>query len=306
MVVNDAVVSNCFVLTQQDMYVAKGGAIFARGVTLVHSKVSGNFAGTSSGAGTVEGAGIYTEGNLTAKYSTISNNSAYAGSQMVGGGAFVNSGNLYLNHSTVSGNDSGGQAGGIYVSDYFGTYTARVVNSTISGNRSVQDVAGFATQATTTIANSTIAFNASEAGFYTGGLRFKPSHGTTLTLQSSIIANNSMGGADADTSVDSGATVSGSNNLIVQHSGPIPGGTMSSCPLIGPLGDHGGETHTHRLLLGSPAIDAGDNTTVNAAFDQRGGGYPRTHGAKTDIGAFEDQGVKPNAIFSAGFEGRCR
>jgi hypothetical protein len=75
--------------------------------------------------------------------------------------------------------------------------------------------------------------------------------------------------------------------------------------LLGPLGNQGGETQTHRLLVGSPAIDAGSNPQ-NLTLDQRGTGFPRVHGAQTDIGAFEDQGVKPNVIFIAGFEGRCR
>jgi hypothetical protein len=63
-----------------------------------------------------------------------------------------------------------------------------------------------------------------------------------------------------------------------------------------PLGDYGGWTRTHALLLSSLAIDAGDNSKAEAidlALDQRG--YDRfvdrddtpNAGFDIDIGAFE-------------------
>jgi hypothetical protein len=55
-------------------------------------------------------------------------------------------------------------------------------------------------------------------------------------------------------------------------------------PLLGPLQNNGGPTETHTLLLGSPAIDAGDNTACPAT-DQRGVAQPE--GAACDIGAYE-------------------
>lgn len=54
-------------------------------------------------------------------------------------------------------------------------------------------------------------------------------------------------------------------------------------PLIGELQNNGGPTETHALLLGSPAIDAGQN--ARTATDQRG--VVRPQGAASDIGAFE-------------------
>ena len=54
-------------------------------------------------------------------------------------------------------------------------------------------------------------------------------------------------------------------------------------PLIGELQNNGGPTETHALLLGSPAIDAGQNGRT--ATDQRG--VVRPQGAASDIGAFE-------------------
>ncbi|CAN0369716.1 unnamed protein product, partial [Ectocarpus sp. 4 AP-2014] len=62
--------------------------------------------------------------------------------------------------------------------------------------------------------------------------------------------------------------------------------------LLLPLADNGGPTPTHALLVGSPAIDAGNSTL---ATDQRGVGRPADlvlfndalSGNGSDIGAFE-------------------
>jgi len=54
--------------------------------------------------------------------------------------------------------------------------------------------------------------------------------------------------------------------------------------------DNGGPTLTSALLFGSPAIDAGDNSTC-ASTDQRGAHRPV--GPKCDLGAFEFGGLVP-------------
>jgi hypothetical protein len=59
---------------------------------------------------------------------------------------------------------------------------------------------------------------------------------------------------------------------------------IGSDPNLGPLADNGGATQTHALLSGSPAIDAGDNSTCPAT-DQRG--VARPQGSACDIGAYE-------------------
>lgn len=61
-------------------------------------------------------------------------------------------------------------------------------------------------------------------------------------------------------------------------------------PLLGPLGNNGGETDTVALLTGSPAIDAG-NLARCPATDQRG--FPRPQFGGCDIGAFEAQPPPP-------------
>ena len=54
--------------------------------------------------------------------------------------------------------------------------------------------------------------------------------------------------------------------------------------------DNGGPTFTHKLLPGSPAINAGDpNFTPPPFFDQRGPGFDRVVNGRIDKGSFEVQ-----------------
>jgi hypothetical protein len=59
-------------------------------------------------------------------------------------------------------------------------------------------------------------------------------------------------------------------------------------PKLGPLQNNGGETWTHALLAGSPAINAGDPAFVPPPeYGQRGPGFPRVLDGRIDIGAYE-------------------
>jgi hypothetical protein len=71
--------------------------------------------------------------------------------------------------------------------------------------------------------------------------------------------------------------------------GGCPGGStctniITADPLLGALGNYGGETETIPLRLGSSAINAGSDA-VCPATDQRG--FARPQGAHCDIGAYE-------------------
>ncbi len=80
-------------------------------------------------------------------------------------------------------------------------------------------------------------------------------------------------------------------------------------PQLGPLQDHGGPTFIHPLLVGSPAIDAGDPAAPGSGgsacleTDQRG--TPRPAGARCDIGAFEgsEEGLSFPLIVTYSAEG---
>jgi hypothetical protein len=108
-------------------------------------------------------------------------------------------------------------------------------------------------------------------------------------LKNTIIADECGG-------FSGGAVISAGFNLIFDSSACVlssnsPTDLLDTDPLLGPLAYNGGSTRTHRLLAGSPAIDAvGPSSCTTAsgdvvAFDQRG--VPRPQGAACDIGAFE-------------------
>jgi len=71
-------------------------------------------------------------------------------------------------------------------------------------------------------------------------------------------------------------------------------------PKLVPLGNHGGETQTHALIAGSPALGVGNNLG-NFNVDQRGVGFPRLNAGSVDIGAYERQ-PNDDEIFYNGLE----
>jgi hypothetical protein len=284
---------------------ALGAGIYAQGgVILTNSVVSENFA--DGGAGYLaEGAGVYAKGNVILSKSSIKYNGAYSGSgagSSRGGGLFlVGSGDISIKYSTISNNRADRNAGLQVNSTGSGSYTVSVKNSTISDN-TANDIQAAGTYLPTTISNSTIAFNKafeaasdSPAGFYSN---------QTISMQSSIFANN-IGALGGEYDVGSTTGLTGANNLIVFTTNSVPLGTLNSCPRLGPLANNGGPTATVPLLDGSPAINAGNNS-LNLTDDQRGTGFQRVAGASADIGAYELQsGVTPDRIFAGEFEGRC-
>jgi len=121
-------------------------------------------------------------------------------------------------------------------------------------------------------------------------------------LQSTIVATNTLlhsssGPLEDDIFGDSGATLSGANNIIGLSILSTPPDTITDDPQLADLASNGGPTETHALLAGSPAIDAGNNA-AGASNDQRGTGYPRVVGGTADIGAYEFNDV----IFANGFD----
>jgi Right handed beta helix region len=276
---------------------ALGGGTYALGnVYMTNSIVSGNSAIATAGNLQASGGGIYARKGLIATYSSISNN--YASSN--GGGIFLRGGGkVYIQYSTISGNrvDSG-SGSGLDV-DLLYEDIVNIQNSTISGNSGVG--AALNTLTYTTISNSTIAFNKATSAFNVPAGLFSLE---SITMQSTIFANN-IGASGGEYDVQSLVGLTGANNLIGATHNTVPPGTLNSCPLLGPLASNGGPTQTHALLLGSPAINAGNNIS-SLKGDQRGAGFIRVVGAKADIGAYELQsGVTPDRIFASQFEGRC-
>jgi fibronectin-binding autotransporter adhesin len=278
-------------------------------MNLYNSVVEGNTA-------QLQGGGIVAYGyppdnvitTLTVDHSTIHGNTAagidtYSGR---GGGLWVESSQATLVASTVSGNTASGNA---YGSGFGGGLsilggTAEVVNSTISGNQasgsSVPNASGFGGgvvaagggfPVTLTLSNTTVAENSSNVG---GGGVVVANFGmdATITFKNSVVGDNSApsGFGEScfthDWGFGPGTFTSLGHNLEDYDTCEFdqPSDWINTDPLLGPLQDNGGETWTHALLGGSPAIDAGDDAAAPPT-DQRG--VPRPQGPASDIGSYE-------------------
>ena len=278
---------------------AIGGGIYTYGdLTLTHSTVTKNQATSLIANGHARGGGVAVNYNFSAKYSTISGNDAQATTATYsrGGGIYAPRRDFTLAESTVSGNSAGIAAG--IDANIASTRAMLISNSTISRNKGI-DWPALYTQHTTTIRNSTIAFNQA-----TANSAAVEAFNASLDLQSTIIADNLGAGVEFDLS-GSSVVVSGADNLIRSTGLTVPGSLIGSCPRLGPLTANGGPTLTHPLLSGSLAIESGNN---NAALgvDQRGSGFGRVVGTGADIGAYERQpGAIDDRLFKSGLELGC-
>ena len=259
----------------------EGGGIFNAStgtVNITNSTLSGNSAG-GGGGDDGEGGGIFnaSTGTVNITSSTLSGNSAIGtefGIYSIGGGIY-NTGTLNITSSTLSGNSARSSAfgvdclgGGIYSAG-----TLNITSSTLSGNSASGGNGG----------------NSYGGGMYIFGM---------VTVRNTIIANNTALFQGPDVR---GALTSQGHNLIENTADatitPQPTDITGVDPQLGPLQFNGGPTQTHALLLGSPAINAGndcvlDNTCTPMlglflTTDQRGTGFPRKAGSAVDIGAVE-------------------
>ena len=215
---------------------------------------------TITGGAANGGAGVLNRENLILRNVTIRNNATAIGGS--GGGVYHDGRSLAIVNSTIDSN-SARNGGGVFV--LFGQDADHIVNSTITSNSASNSGGGiynFGGAAPTTIANSIIAYSGS--GNDVGGLPPKP-------IGKNIVADGSF----------------------------TASGVLRGDPFLGPLKNNGGPTFTRALLLGSMAINAGDNSVTLAganfpsASDQRGDGFARIADNQVDLGAFEAQGVTP-------------
>jgi hypothetical protein len=204
---------------------------------------------------------------------------------------------LYTNATLKSCTISGNQAGGVQPNNYPAAEggsgggvgcnysTVNLISCTISDN-----VAGENPGVPSAI--QTFTFRDGSGG----GIR---NASGAVTLRNTIVAGNRNTNPSGSevlgyTRDVSGTFVSEGHNLIGSKdgsngfasgvNGDIVGSTASPVdPLLAVLGDYGGNTLTHVLVSGSPAVEAGDDSIVGT--DQRG--QPRLTGAHVDIGAVE-------------------
>jgi hemolysin type calcium-binding protein len=243
-----------------------GGAILDQSTgTLSLSGVA--VVGNSGALGTIE----FNLGTLTITNSTISGNTA---SSLIGiGGLNVNAPSTTsatLTNVTVSSN-SGGNVGGVEAA---GDATITLVNSTIVGNTSTGVPGGPGNLALSSVATE-----------------------AKIRLKNTIVANGTgptgkencgkFGGAGMETFETQGHNLEAHGTAALNQCGlnGAVGDITSTNALLGPLASNGGQTQTHALLAGSPAIDAVLSGCPPPATDQRG--VARPQGARCDIGGYE-------------------
>jgi CSLREA domain-containing protein len=219
------------------------------------------------------------------------------------GAAIYNQGSLTLRDTTLSGSRSGGDGGGIYNSS-----TLTLTNVTLSGNRANRSGGGlFQAAGSARLNNVTLSGNVADAnnnGIGNGGGLFVASG--NLQLGNSLLAGNVDGPLGATHRDCSGSVASLGYNLVQNPAGCLllggRGDLTSIDPLLGALQNNGGNTPTHALLAGSPAIDAANPAPPGSSgacevTDQRGALRPR--GLACDIGAFEAGTANPPVLIRA-------
>jgi hypothetical protein len=246
---------------------------------------------------TGDGGGIFNHAataTLTVMDCTLGHDSASAG------GGISNSGTLTATSCALTNDSATGDGGGIFNHAATATATLTVMDCTL-GRDSASAGGGISNSGTLTATNCTltddIALTPGAFGGPDGGGIFNAG-AATLTLNNTIVADNTLGDVVGDLSASS------SNNLIGDGTGMtgISDGTQGNQvgtaanpinPLLGTLQDNGGPTQTLALLPGSPAIDAGSNALAVDAnnnpltTDQRG--VARVVNGIVDIGAFESR-----------------
>jgi len=330
-------ISGCEVINQQASGGhAAGGGLAAYTLHMQDSVVTNNQA--TGGYGFTFGGGVFTQDETVIRTSTISNNKSASLDFLASGGGFASqafysgsggvqivsstiSGNetdigggiimfygaspraIAIDHSTISGNKAHRYAGGIVFYDSPSqSITATIVDSTISGNRGYAFVGGILNRAMLTVSNSTIAFNRAENEIF--NTSYHQAAGlctyTAVTLQSSIIAKNTVGPTTgSDLNGPFGPVISGGHNLVMvtlADTAPLAG-TLTGDPMLAVLANNGGPTLTHALPSAGPAFGAGNNL-LHLASDQRGSGFARSTNGATDIGSFQTG----DGIFFSGFD----
>jgi hypothetical protein len=275
-----------------------GGGILNRGALTVRDcHVIGNVAPTEAD-GFGFGGGIFTSGPLVVVDSTIAGNEAsYAG----GGICTFHASSFSAEGSTISRNHAGIQSGGLNFQGVVGS----LKNCTISGN-SIEPEGIASALLNISFGNeaSTLSFSActiaGNVGTTNGAVTFAklPGNdlGVTNRLIGTLVADNEGPNFFFDGDVvfeplGHNLDSDGSSGLLNGVNGDIVGSAGSPVDArLGKLLDNGGNTLTHALLPGSPALDAADCAEAEGAaltIDQRG--FPRPQGNACDIGAFENQ-----------------
>jgi hypothetical protein len=269
----------------------------AGGVAVIDGKVTFNYCLIANNTTRGVGGGVYNiddiaGASVTLNHCTISGNQAAIGGGTFNIGSTFHYGYMYINNSTVSGNmATSGNGGGCYDK---GVIT-RFINATLANNVATTGKGGgiyetgYAGTNSTLLFDTTVVFNQAA----TGGGVFNNLVGAVGYVYNTIVADNTLVGSTTASDI-AGANVGTAKHDLIGTGGT--GGITATNgnqinvanPRLGFLAENGGQTQTIMLLVGSPAIDAGDKTLKGVQLtDQRG--LPRVVGADIDIGALEVQ-----------------
>jgi hypothetical protein len=243
------------------------------------------------------GGGLNNAGSASVIDSTIANNAA----SPTGGGIFNEFGQLTVRGSTISGNTAV-YAGGIFNLEH----TLTVTDSTISGNTAERQGGGILNGGAegfngfAEITGSTITGNVTTVNYnpeWGGGGIYAD---LRTVIRNTIIAGNQSTGQGPDVNgsiISLGYNLIGANDASSGWTGTDRTGTSTNPldPALGPLQDNGGPTATHALLLGSPAIGAGD-PSLGGTLDQRGS--VRGFTTRVDIGAFATEAASQFSVLA--------
>lgn len=267
-------------------------------LTLRHLTVSGGSIPFAEGGGIMGSTGS----SVTIDNSTVTQNAA-----AYGGGGVSTQGTLTMINSAVTSNTSGRYGGGLVVNS---GATAAITNCTMSGNAAGLDGGAVAVAGELRVAHATIVSNTAVTG---GGGVYQPGVGV-VRLSHSIVSGNRADhshevlglvsvnaynlfghGGETDAQAFSDTATLGSSDITATSDGTDP---TALDAILAPLAHNGGDTRTHALVAGSPAVEGGDpGFTPPPPYDQRGPSYQRIVGGRIDIGAYE-YGARPVGGFT--------
>lgn len=267
LIVETSIIDSTFLSNSVEL--DSGGGIYHEGRTLsvVNSEFRGNTAVNGGGAILNETSEFNPTATMKIADSTFQEN----GAQWGGGVANRMTGTMTISNSTFV--DNMADVGGGIINQ--NAASLWLSNSTLSSNTAVTTGGGISNSHQLWLNNVTINENSAASG---GGL----ANGGVLSFTNTLIANS-----NSEDCLNDGVLALNTFNLIEDTS---CSSTLSGDPLLGSLANNGGETMTHLLLAGSPAIDAGDNASCELT-DQRGLTRPLDGNddgtAVCDIGAVE-------------------
>jgi CSLREA domain-containing protein len=249
-----------------------GGGIFNEGTLAITGTVSYNAAD--------RGGGIcnFPDGTATI-VGDISHNEARLTTGGASGGGILNyQGMVIIRNSSIAYNHTYGSGGGI--DNVVGSRDhLTMTNSTVSSNSANYDGGGIRNYRNIVmLTNNTIAQNVADhdqnGSGDGGGIYYARGDYGVISSTNNVLANNLDQSGQRDCFYDPvySATITSQGYNLVENPGncvfTATGDITGADPLLGPLQDNGGDTLTHALLPGSPAIDQGSCRDTSA--DQRG------------------------------------